>query len=228
MCLVAVDPCLLLRALEHQYSDAARLLSLLICGLTSQRLRTLRDEYDEIVKDYGNSVSTRNLARVYAKTEQQYAVALDQQKRVEAALGQHLTREFLLVTSPPLRAELMDLAQEAQVGRRDIRPHRINREILRCTHLALLDLDPAPFYIGSNRVSDREYLIHTAIRGECAALITEDDALTLPGDGEHRDPRTGRTVRPYTLDDFLQHEVPSQVDFGAIEPPAVFAAFKTA
>jgi len=193
----------------------------------SQRLRTLRDEYDEIVKDYGNSVSAHALAKAHERVDRQYAAALDQQARVSEALDQHVTTEFLLVTSPPLREELRDIAQQTQLKSPHIRPHRVNREILRCTHLALVELEPAPFYLGRERVSPREYLIHTAITAECSVLITQDDALTLPGDAHHRDPRTGRTVRPYTLDEFLQHELPFQVTFDAIDAPAVFRAFKS-
>jgi len=225
VCLVVVDPRLLVQALEHEHSRAAKLLSLLIYGLACVRTRALSDEYEALERTYGRSVDAQQLAQVRKRVEHQHAAALRQKARVEDALEQFVSTELLLVTSPPLRRELRDIAQAVRAdGCPRIHPHRVNHEIARCTWLPLYELDPAPFYLGRDRVSPREYLIHTAVFAESQILITEDDDLALPGDAYYRDPRTRRSARPYTLDEFFRDELPFQLQFDAIDAPAVFRA----
>jgi hypothetical protein len=225
VCLVVVDPRLLVQALEHEYSRAAKLLSLLIYGLACVRTRALRDEYDALERAYRGSVDAQRFAHARTRVERQHAAALRQKTLIEDALEQFVSVELLLVTSPPLRRELRDIAQVARAnGSPRIHPHRVNREIARCTWLPLDKLDPAPSYLRRDRVSPREYLIHTAVVAESQILITEDDELALPGDACHRDPRTRRSARPYTLDEFFRDELPFQLQFDAIDAPAVFRA----
>ena len=225
MRLVVVDPRLLVQALEHEYSRAAKLLSLLIYGLACVRTRALRDEYDALERAYRGSVDAQQLAHARAWFERQLAFALRQKALIEDALEQFVSVELLLVTSPPLRRELRDIAQVARAnGSPRIHPHRVNREIARCTWLALYKLDPAPSYLGHDRPSPREYLIHTAVVSESPILITEDEELALAGDACHRDPRTGRSARPYTLEEFFRDELPFQLQLDAIDAPAVFRA----
>ena len=225
MCLVVVDPRLLVQALEHEHSRAAKLLSLLIYGLASARTRALSDEYDALEQNYRGSVDAQQLARARRLVERRRAAALRQKALIEEALEQFVSVELLLVTSPPVRQELRDIALEAQAnGSPRIRPHRVSREIARCTWLPLYKLDPPPPYLGRDRVSGREYLIHTAVVAESRILITEDEDLTLPGDACHRDPKTSRYARPYTIDEFFRDELPFQLQFDAIDAPAVFRA----
>jgi len=226
VCLVVVDPRLLVQALEHEHSLAAKLLSLLIYGLASVRARALSDEYDALEQSYRGSVDARQLARARTLVERQRAAALRQKALIEDALEQFVSVELLLVTSPPLRRELRDLAQAN--GSPRIRPCRVNREIARCTWLPLRTLGPAPSYLGRNRVSPREYLIHTAVVAESQILVTEDDELALPGDACHGDPKTRRDARLYTLEEFFRDELPFQLEFDAIDASAVFRAANSA
>jgi hypothetical protein len=225
VCLVVVDPRLLVHALEHEHSRAAKLLSLLIYGLACVRARALSDEYEALEQSYCGSVDAQQLAQARRLVERRRAAAFRQKALIEDALEQFVSAELLLVTSPPLRQELRDIAQVAQAnGSMRIHPHRVNREIARCTWLPLYELDPAPSYLGPERASPREYLIHTAVVAESQILITEDDDLALPGDACHRDPKTRRYTRPYTLDEFFRDELPFQLQFDAIDAPAVFRA----
>jgi hypothetical protein len=228
VCLVVVDPRLLVRALEHEYSHAAKLLSLLIYGLASVRSRALADEYDALERTYRGYVDAEKLAQVRKQIEYQAVTALRQKMLIEDALEQLVSIELLLVTSPPLREELRQIARTAQAnGSPRIEPQRVNREIARCTWLPLNALTPAPFYLGRDRVSRREYLIHTAVVAESQILITEDADLALPGNASHRDPRTRRTARAYTIEEFLREELPFQLEFEAIDAPAVFRAARS-
>ncbi len=228
MCLVVVDPRLLVRALEHEYSRAAKLLSLLIYGLASVRARALADEYDALERTYRGYVDAEQLAVVRKHIEYQAVTALRQKMLIEDALEQLVSVELLLVTSPPLREELREIAQIAQAdGSPHMDPQRVNHEIARCTWLPLNALTPAPFYLGRDRVSRREYLIHTAVVAETQILITEDADLALPGNASHRDPRTRRTARPYTIDEFFRDELPFQLELEAIDAPAVFRAARS-
>jgi hypothetical protein len=225
VCLVVVDPRLLVRALEHAHSRAAKLLSLLIYGLACVRARALSDEYDAIERTYRGYTDAEKLAQIRKFVEYQAVTALRQKMLIEDALEQLVSIELLLVTSPPLRQELRDIAQIAQAnGSPRMDPQRVNREIARCTWLPLSALSPAPFYLGRSRVSRREYLIHTAVVAESPVLITEDADLALPGNASHRNPRTRRATRPYTIDEFFQDELPFQLEFDAIDAPAVFRA----
>lgn len=225
MCLVVVDPRLLVRALEHEHSRAAKLLSLLIYGLASVRAQALSDEYDALERTYHGYVDAEQLAQVRRHIEYQAVTALRQKMVIEDALEQLVSIELLLVTSPPLRQELREIAHAD--GRTRIDPQRVNREIARCTWLPLNALSPAPFYLGRDRVSRREYLIHTAVVAESQILITEDADLALPGNASHRDPRTRRAARPYTIEEFFRDELPFQLELEAIDAAAVFRAARS-
>jgi hypothetical protein len=188
------------------------------------RAGALSDEY-EALQGYRGCVDAQQLAQARRLVERRRAAAFRQKALIEDALEQVVSAELLLVTSPPLREELRDIAQEAQAnGRPRIDPHRVNREIARCTWLPLCKLDSAPSYLARDRLSPREYLIHTAVTADSQILITEDEALALPGDACHRDPKTRRYTRPYTLDEFFRDELPFQLQFDAIDAPAVFRA----
>jgi len=189
------------------------------------RARALSDEYDALERTYRGYVDAEQLAQIRKHIEYQAVTALRQKMLIEDALEQLVSVELLLVTSPPLREELREIAQIAKAdGSPRVEPQRVNREIARCTWLPLSSLSPAPFYLGRERVSRREYLIHTAVVAESRILITEDADLALPGNAAHRDPRTRRAARPYTIDEFLRDELPFQLEFDAIDAPAVFRA----
>jgi hypothetical protein len=223
--LVVVDPRLLVHALEHEHSLAAKLLSLLIYGLASVRACALSDESNALEQNYRGRVDARQLARARASVDRRRAAALRQKALIEDALEQFVSVELLLVTSPPLRRELRDIAQVARAnGSPRIHPHRVNWEIARCTWLPLRTLGPTPSYLGRDRVSPREYLIHTAVVAESQIIITEDDDLVLPGDACQRDPKRRCDARPYTLDEFFRDELPFQLEFDAIDALAVFRA----
>jgi hypothetical protein len=189
------------------------------------RVRALGDEYDALRRACAGITNAHQVARARRWLEVQHAAALHQKALIEDALEQFVSVELLLVTSPPLRRELRAIARAAQAdGDAQLEPQRVNHEIARCTWLTLSDLDPAPRYLGRGLPSAREYLIHTAMAAECQILITEDDDLALPGNASHRDPKTRRSARPYTIEEFLQDELPFQLEFDAIDAAAIFRA----
>jgi hypothetical protein len=76
---------------------------------------------------------------------------------MEEALEQHVRGDYLLVSPPPLRRELVALAQECQ-GQAN--PHvltaSVSLMIARCTAVSLTHVGPATFYLGKKQVSERE------------------------------------------------------------------------
>jgi hypothetical protein len=228
VCLLVVDPRLLVRGLEHQHSREAKLLSLLIYGLARVRARELHDEYAELHQNLRGSIPSQSLVKLRARVERQSALAHRHKRRIERALEQYVSIELLLVTSPPLREELRSIANIAQAdGSPHVTPQRVNREIARCTWRALTELGPPPGYLTGGRASRREYLIHTAVVGQAEILVTDDEDLALPGNATHSDPKGCRSVRPHTLHDFCQEHLPWELDFDAIDAPAVFRAART-
>ena len=211
-----------MRALEYQHSREAKLLSLLIYGLACVRTRELYDEYDELHQTHGDFISEQRLMELRARIERQCVFARSYKRQIERALEQYVSTELLLVTSPPLRQELRDIARAVQAeGHPYICPQRVNREIARCTWRGLTEMEPPPLYRGGG---PREYLIHTAVVARTEILITEDKELALPGNASYCDPKTSRSVRPYTLDDFCEEHLPSHLDVDAIDAAAVFRA----
>jgi hypothetical protein len=228
VCLLVVDPRLLVRALEHRHSQEAKLLSLLIYGLACVRARELHEEYDELQQGPRHSLPPQMLVTLRARIERQCADARRCKRHIEHALEQYVSTELLLVTSPPLRQELRDIAQAVQAnGSHHVGPQRVNREIARCTWRGLTEMTPPPSYLGGGRASRGDYLIHTAVVAQAGMLITDDEELALPGNARHCDPQTGRSVRPYTLHDFCEEQLPSQLNFDAIDAPAVFRAARS-
>lgn len=206
MHLLVVDPRLLVRAFEHPHGRPAKLLSLLAYGqvcldAAGQHL----EEYEEIEATYRGIVDDDEIADVRARAQREHEIAVERKALMQDACEQYPPSDLLLVTSPPLRSELIELARVSQrQGHRHVVPHVANRQIALVTAKSLPPppLGAAPFYLGAGRVSEREYLIHTGVIAEAESLVTEDPDLLLPGDARHSDPRTRRSVRPYTLDDF--------------------------
>jgi hypothetical protein len=228
VCLLVVDPRLLVRALEHQDSREAKLLSLLIYGLARARARELHNEYYELQQDLRHSIPPQRLVELRARIARQRACARRQKRHIERALEQYVSLELLLITSPPLRRELRDIAQAAQAnGSPHVRPQRVNREIARCTWRGLTHLEPPPSYLGGGCALRGDFLIHTAVVAQAGMIVTDDEELVLPGNASYFDPKTRRSVRPYTLDDFCEEHLPSQLDLDAIDAPAVFRAART-
>jgi hypothetical protein len=216
------------RALEHQHSQEAKLLSLLIYGLACVRARELHDEYNELHQSLRGSIPSQSLVKLHARVERQSAVAHRYKRRIERALEQYVSTELLLITSPPLREELRDIAKAVRAnGSRHVRPQRVNREIARCTWRALTEMGPPPCYMGGGLASRREYLIDTAVAGQAEIVITDDEELALPGNATHCDRNSRRSVRPCSLHDFCQEQLPWELDFDAIDASAVFRAART-
>jgi hypothetical protein len=210
------------RGLAAQASQEAKLLSLLIYSLASVRVRELHDEYDELHQNLGDFIPEDMLAKLRARIERQCVLARSYKRQIEHAVEQYVSTELLLITSPPLRQELRDIARAVQAsGHPHLSPQRVNREIARCTWRGLTKLEPPPPYLGGGM---RKYLIHTAVVAQAEILITEDKELALPGNASHCDPKTRRSVRPYALDDFCQEHLPSHLDLDAIDASAVFRA----
>lgn len=238
MHLVVVDPRLLMEAFENLESRSAKLLTLFLFGNVSIDARGhLLEEVDELREDlerwakivgisYGE-VDYSQLERVQERAEQGTDLAGRRKRRMEEAFEQYVPDWLLLVTSPPLLEELMDLAQRAQTrGLQQVQPHRISRLLARCTAKSPRDfkLDEDVHYTGAERRAAREYLIHTAVVGQAESLITEDEELNLPGNLSFSDPKTRQSVRPYTLDEFVVEVLPHILDLDAIDAPAVFRA----
>jgi len=222
MCLAVLDPRLLIEAYAQPgTSPAAQLLCLFLYGRVSLNARGITlDEYGELARSPAASHDPTHLARLRDRAEQDHEHADHCKKRMDAALGGvDAPTDLLLVTSRPLRAELIGLAKRSGLD-----PDAVLLHLALCTARSLPSVDPAPFYIGADRVSTREYLIRTAVEAEAACLITHDPDLTLPGDGVHVDPRTRDTVRPYSLEDFVMLKLPHHFPFEDVHPPAVFRA----
>jgi hypothetical protein len=226
MHLAVVDPRLLIRAFEHWHSRPAKLVALFAYGqVCLDAAGHPLDESDKLETSYGTVAEDSHLASARAWAERQRDDAIRRKALMEEALEQHTPHWLLLVSSPPLRAELAHLAQEAQGrGQQHVRPDVVIRHTALWTAKSLSELEPAPFYLGADRKSDREYLIHTAVMAEATTLITEDDDLALPGNASHSDPKTRRSVRPYSLDEFVQDVLPYNLDFNAIDAAAVVRA----
>jgi hypothetical protein len=225
MHLAVVDPCLLIKAFEHRHSRPAKLFSLFAYGQISLDAGGLPlDEAAKLYSRYGVVADADELASARAWAERQRQDAVRRKEIMEEAFEQWVPDWLHLVSSPPLRVELIELAQQAQGrGLQRVQPDRVTRQLARWTAKSLPELGPAPFY-GVERASQREYLIHTAVIAEAASLITDDPNLALPGDASYSDPKTKRSVRPYTLDEFVKDVLPYQLDFDAIDAPAVFRA----
>ena len=105
-------------------------------------------------------------AAARARLERDREEAVHRKAVMQEALEQHVPDDLLLVTSPPLRVEVVELAQQVQGrGHQQVQPDVVLRHINRWTAKSLPppELGPAPFYLGAQRKSDREYLIHTAV-----------------------------------------------------------------
>lgn len=226
MHLLVVDPRLLVRAFEHPHSQPAKLLGLLMYGqVCLDAWGQPLDEAADLEDKYRYVAKQQHLAEARARAQRAQEAAERRQRLMEDVFEQHPPGDLLLVTSVPLKAEFVELARESQGrGNRHVRPDVVVRQLARWSAKFIFDLPPAPFYLGAGRVSDREYLIHTAIEGSAQSLVTEDEVLLLPGDLSHSDPKTRRTVRPYSLADFVSDELHHAFDFDAINAAAVFRA----
>ena len=228
MHLTVVDPRLLVRAFDHTHSLPAKLLALFAYGQVCLDARGHPlEEADALESRHREDADPNELAAARARLERDREEAVRRKALMEEALEQHVPDNLLLVASPPLRAELIELARQVQGrGRQQVQPDVVLRHINRWTAKSLPppELGPAPFYLGAQRKSDREYLIHTAVVAEAETLITEDEDLATVGDARHTDPRTRRSVRPYSLDEFVKDVLPYQVDVDRIDAPAVFRA----
>ncbi len=227
MHLAVIDSRLLVRALLYPKRSPAKLLALFAYGSVCQDASGQLSEEVDALERLASSVSVplSQLASPREQAERMSEEAKLRKALMEEALEQHVAGDLLLVTSAPLRAELISLAQEVQgQGHQHVEPHAVNRQIARWTAKTTGALGPTPPYFGAGGKSDRGYLIHTAVIGEAESLITDDKALGLPGDLAHKDPKTRRSVRPYSLDEFVTEVLPYNLDFDAIDAPAVFRA----
>jgi len=222
--LLVVDPLLLLRAFEHPRSTPAGLLSLLMYGQVCLDARGQPlEEASDLALQFGHVVKAEQLANVRAELECAQKMAMARKELMEKAFEQDPASDLLLVSSSPMRNELRELARASQgAGNNHVRPDVVVRLLARWSARVVFDLPPAPFYLGANRLSEREYLIHTAIVGEAQSLVTDDPALLLPGDASHSDPRTRRSVRPYSLEEFLGDVLHHTFDFDEIDLVAVY------
>jgi hypothetical protein len=229
MRLGVVDPRLLIRAFEYPRSDPARLLALFAYGRVCINAAGYpHDEADEMareVDEQGGVLGDEELRSMRAWAARQVDDARRRTELMDEAFEQYPPGDLLLALSSPLLDELTRLAQEAQGrGNVHVQPDRVRRLLVRHAWTALSDLGPAPFYLGAERHSEYEYLIHTGVVADAGYLITDDPVLQLPGDASHRDPRSGRTVRPYSFDDFVRLELPYGFNLRLVDAHAVLHA----
>lgn len=203
MHLVVVDPRLLLRALVRRVSAPAQFFALLIYGQVS--LLASGHGLDEVDALSGLELehAESQLARVRDIAEELRQRAIRCKEALEEEFGQMPPDDLLLVTSPPLRVELVDLARGAQELNPDVRPDLVLSQTNLWAGVHLTSLGQSVQYLGEAHPSARQYLIQTAIEAEASSLVTDDEDLLLPGDAAHTDPATRREVTPYRLEDFL-------------------------
>jgi len=221
MCLVVVDPRLLVRAFEHpQTCRVAKLLGLFMYGrICLNEHGVACDEAEQLEVSYHGVARDGDLAAVRARAERDRADAIRRKALMDDAFVEHAPSDLLLVTSSPLLSELRKLADEA-----GLQPDLVNHQIASCTAKWIRTLDPPPFDLGPGRKSDHEYLIRTAVQARANNLITHDEDLTLVGDAAHIDPKTRNEVRPYSLDEFVQLVLPYYFTLDAVDAPAVLRA----
>lgn len=223
MHLVVVDPRLLVGAFEHPAARAAKLVSLLIYGQACLQASAGQhlEEAADLEDRYLEAQTEAQMARVREFQERSREEAEARRVELQNAFEQIPPDDLLLVSSAPLKHELVKLARACQ-GRSNahVRPDLVVRNVATMTAKYVFDLPPAPFYLADRR-SSREYLIHTAVHGEARSLVTDDADLLLAGDLAHSDPRTRRAVRPYELNDFLEAVLHFAFDLDAVDAPAV-------
>jgi hypothetical protein len=229
MRLAVVDARLLIRAFEFPSSDPARLLALFAYGRVCRNVvGHPLDEADEMVREArqaGAALSAAELEGMRTWAERRVEEARRRKNRMETAFEQFPPWDLLLALSEPLLDELAQLAQASQGGGNvHVRPDVVLRLSARYSWTVRWDLGPAPFYLGEGRISQYEYLIHTAVTADAGFLISDDPELQLPGDASYRDERSGRTVRPFTLEDFVRMELPYNFDFRGFDVHAVLDA----
>ncbi len=224
VCLAVVDPRILILAFVYPRCPAAKLLTLFafgrVCsnaaGFPSEELGGMRD----YVHQHGGSVYRRAPALSERSIE-------DERRRkalMEDAFELVVPNDFCMVTSQPLLTELVDLAQHWQGrGYAHVLPDMVLTHINRHTFATVEEFGRAPDYLGQGRMSQHDYLIHTAMLGDADTLITNDGLLLLPGDAHHESPTTGHKVHPYSLADFIR-SLPHNLDLNVIDPLRVFRA----
>lgn len=221
MCLVVVDPRLLVRAFEQPRScRVAKLLCLFMYGRVCLNVHGVTlEEAEELARTYEGAADQAELLSVRVGAERDQEEAKARKTQLDEAFLEHTPSDMLLVTSSRLLAELRELAAEAGLDL-DV----VNRQIALCTARTLGWLGPTPFYLGAGRVSEHEYLIQVAAEAMAGHVITEDTDLALAGDLAHVDPRTKEPIRPFTVDDFVSLKLPAHFTLDAIDVPAVFRA----
>lgn len=220
---------MLVKAFAYPRGRAAQLLALFAYGRVSLNASGHpHDEINQLIEvaaHQGATVGARDLESLRAHAERQIHEAERRKQLMEEALEQYAPSGFLLATSPPLVDELMDLTRAIQrKGYRHMQPSQVRELLLRCAFRLLTTLDPASFYLGAGRFSEREYLIQSAIASDAHSLVTDDPDLQLPGGASHSHEATRREVRPYTLDEFIADEIDSSFSLDEIDAEAVLKA----
>jgi hypothetical protein len=217
--LVVIDPLLLVRAYEYPRSAPAQLLALLIYGSTCATANGL---HVDKLKARPPTDDPAELAALLAWAERAQKVARRRKVLLEDVFEQPPPDDLQLVASPPLRAELIELARRAQgAGRPHVQPDMVNHQIVRWTVREIDKLGPTPRYL-PDRPDRRDYLIHMAVLAPTETLVTEDELLRLQCDAARSDPAIRRRVWPYSLDGFVRARLPRSFSLDAIDAPAVF------
>jgi hypothetical protein len=222
--LIVVDPRLLVRAFEFPRCNVAKLLALFAYGricVNAQGYR--REEVEKMEESARECDADFDISRERAAAEREIEQARCRKDSMESAFEQHAPGDLLLVTSPPIVSDLLDLAQASQTHNPHVYPDRVVRHVASHTFRALEELGPAPNYLSRGQVSKHDYLIHTAMEAEASTLVTDDPMLLLPGDASHESPKTRHRVRPYSLEEFIA-DLPVVLDLNAIDPYAVLRA----
>lgn len=224
MRVAVVDPRILIRAFAFPRSRAAQLLALFAYGRISAIAAGYPlDELDEMLESAERNDAEIDATYARAQAERQILDAKCRKVLIEEAAGQILPDDLLLVASLPLLQDLQDLAQRYQAQHSHVLPSEVRRLIAVHTLKVLTEVGIVPNYLTRGRVSRYDYLIHTATLTDARVLITDDAVLQLPGDASHRNPTTGRMVRPFSLEDFLA-ELPSILNLDEIDPKAILRA----
>lgn len=198
---VVVDPRLLVRGLDDADGREAKLLALLMYGWVCANARGLGlDEADEAAQ-LGEITDPTRLAAVRSEAKRIQFDAHLRKALIEDRLGAHAPDDLALVSSQPLRAELVSSAQQTRLD-----PNVAIRFIAHCT-VKLVSLP---------QTRNRAYLLAMARSAE-AVLITDDDDV--------RDAAAQADISAESLDGFMDALSSPAFRADAIDAPAIQRAF---
>lgn len=226
MPLIVIDPRLSAAGFAHFRSSEARLLALVAYGRATAIAAGM--PYEELEAQSECLGGLNGLpTRAHDSAHHEVHEAKAKREAMSEAFQCHAPDHFLMVTAKPLLTEFEQALRAYQLRSPAAYGHLNlvrDRRLLASLGLGLDEVRPAEFFLAGGRGSEREYLIQMAVDAKASHLVTEDNDLLLPGDLCHSDQRTRHSVRPTTLEEFVDTELPYNFSFHEVDAFAVLAA----